>query len=427
MLMPRKYLCSFLIACTTLPLIGLSAAEWPTFRGKDRTAIAPDTNLLESWPKDGPALVWQSKGAGRGYSSVAIAGGNIYVQGDKVEGASDADEYLTCFDQATGAKKWATKTGGPWNSGQPDWQGARSTPTIDDGRVYAINPNGSLVCCDAATGKQIWHKDLKSDFGGNKADSWGYSESVLIDGDRLICTPGGDKATVVALNKKDGELIWKCTRPGDRGAGHSSIVISNIGGNKVYVQVTGSGPMGISAKDGKLLWVYDIDQTTSVIPTPIIQGDLVFFSVGYKRGGALLKQVPGADGSVKVEQVYGLNTKLANKHGGVLILGDYVYGDSDDAGMPFCAEWKTGKEVWRERGTGKGSAAFTSADSKLYIQYSDGTLVLANASPEGYKEVSKFKLPRESGRPTWAHPVILDGKLYVRSDELILCYDITAK
>ncbi len=237
------------------------------------------------------------------------------------------------------------QNGRPWNSGQPDWQGARSTPTIDDGRVYAINPNGSLVCCDAATGKQIWHKDLKSDFGGNKADSWGYSESVLIDGDRLICTPGGDKATVVALNKKDGELIWKCSRPGDRGAGHSSIVISNIGGNKVYVQVTGSGPMGISAKDGKLLWVYDIDQTTSVIPTPIIQGDLVFFSVGYKRGGALLKQVPGADGSVKVEQVYGLNTKLANKHGGVLILGDYVYGDSDDAGMPFCAEWKTGKEV----------------------------------------------------------------------------------
>jgi outer membrane protein assembly factor BamB len=411
------------LSLTLLPIGWLQAEDWPTFRGKNRTAIAPDTNLLESWPESGPTLLWKTAGAGRGYSSTTVADGKIFVLGD----AKDGNEQLTCFDQMTGKKKWSTESGGAWDKGQPDWQGSRSTPTYDNGRVYTVNANGNLVCCDANTGKQIWHKHLMTDFGGKKDDSWGYSESVLIDGDLLLCTPGGEEATVVALKKSDGEVVWKCKRPGDRGAGHSSIVISNVGGNKVYVQVTGSGPMGISAKDGKLLWVFEIDKTTSVIPTAMIKDDMVFFSVGYKRGGALLKQTPGAGGAVTVEPQYSLNTKLSNKHGGVLMIGDHVYGDSDDAGMPFCAEWKTGKEVWRERGSGKGSAAFASSDSMLYILFANGTMVLAKADPSGYSEVSKFSIPKDSRRPAWAHPVIVDGKLYIRADDEVMCYDITAK
>ncbi len=362
-------------------------------------------------------MLWSTDGAGRGYSSITVANGKCYTLGDGCSTAKDADEYLTCYDQKTGKQLWATKTGDAWNVGQPDWQSSRSTPTVEGGMVYVLNPKGNLVCCDANTGKEVWRKNLKSDLPGKNADMWGYSESVLVDGDKLICTPGGESATVVALNKKSGEPVWTCQRPGDRGAGHSSIVVSNVGGNKVYVQVTASGPMGISAKDGKLLWVYDIEQTTSVIPTPIIRDDLVFFSVGYKRGGALLRQVPGADGSVTVKEIYGLNTKLANKHGGVILVGDYVYGDSDDQGAPFCAELMTGKEKWKARGSGKGSAAFAGGDNMLYIQFANGVLVLAKATGDGYEEVSKFTIPGSGERPSWAHPVIADGKLYVRSGD----------
>ncbi len=200
--------------------------------------------------------------------------------------------------------------------------------------MYALTPAGVLFCCNVADGAVLWRQDLKADLGGKKADSWGYSESVLIDGDLLICTPGGATATMAALNKVTGESIWQTARPGDRGAGHASAMISVIGDTKVYVQSTGSGPMGVRASDGKLLWTYDIDRTTAVIPTPIIRDDLVFFVAGYGRGGALLRQTP-RNGGVEIEEIYPLKPELANKHGGVVLIGDYLYGDSDDRGAPI--------------------------------------------------------------------------------------------
>jgi outer membrane protein assembly factor BamB len=403
------------------------AADWPTFRGTGRTGVAPDTNLLEAWPQSGPPLVWEAAGAGRGYASPAIAGDRIFTLGDGLSTAEDTDEYLTCFDRKTGKQLWKTKTGQPWTDGQPTWQSSRSTPTIDGDTVYVLSPFGLLLACDVADGKERFRVDLKQEFGGKKADSWGYSESVTIDGDVLVCTPGGEQATMVALDKRTAKKIWSCASPGDRGAGHASIVIATVGGRKIYVQTTGSGPLGVDAKTGTLLWTYPIDKTTAVIPTPIVRGDLVFFSAGYKRGGALLKQVPAADGSVKVEEVYGLNTDLANKHGGIVLVGDHLYGDSDDKGIPFCAELATGKVIWKERGSGKGSAAVTAADGRIYVRYSDGTLALLKADPAGYTELSAFKIPGSDDRPSWAHTVILDGMLYLREGDRILCYDIRAK
>jgi outer membrane protein assembly factor BamB len=197
-------------------------------------------------------------------------------------------------------------------------------------------------------------------------------------------------------------------------------------GRRVYVQTTASGAMGVDAKTGALLWTYPIDQTTAVIPTPIVRGDLVFFSAGYGRGGALLRQVPDG-GGVKVEEVYGLNRELANKHGGIVLVGDHLYGDSDDKGIPFCAELMTGKVVWKQRGSGRNSAALAAADGHVYVRFSDGTLALVKADPQGYQEVSAFKVPGSGDRPSWAHPVILDGRLYLREGDRILCYDVRAK
>jgi outer membrane protein assembly factor BamB len=403
------------------------AADWPTFRGADRTAVAPDTDLLEAWPADGPPLVWEAKGAGRGYASLAIAGDRIFTLGDGLSTAPDTDEYLSCFDRATGKQLWTTKTGGPWTDGQESWQSSRGTPTVDGGTVYVITPFGQLVACATKDGKELFRVDLKQQFGGKKGDSWGYSESVLVDGDRVVCTPGGEQAAMVALDKKTGRQLWTCPVPGIRGAGHSSIVIAEVKGRKIYVQTTASGPIGVDAKSGKLLWGYPIDQTTAVIPTPIVKGDLVFFSAGYKRGGALLRQVPGAGGTVKIDEVYGLNTDLANKHGGIVLVGDHLYGDSDDKGIPFCAELMTGKIVWKQRGSGKNSATVMAADGHVYVRYSDGTLSLVKADPAEYREVANFKVPGSGDRPSWAHMVILDGRLYLREGDAILCYDVRQK
>ncbi|MDB5385942.1 MAG: Pyrrolo-quinoline quinone [Planctomycetaceae bacterium] len=262
----------------------------------------------------------------------------------------------------------------------------------------------------------------------SRGTNGGYSESVLLDGDNLICTPGGEKHTVVALNKQTGELKWKTIRPGDTGAGHASMSISEIGGVRVYVQVTASGPIGIRAADGQLLWSYPLERTTAVIPSPIVRDNLVFFAAGYKRGGALLKQVPGPDGQVKIEEVYPVTKDLANKHGGMVLVGDFLYGDSDDQGIPFCADLMTGAVKWRKRGMmGRGSASFAAADGRLYIRFANGIVVLAKASPEDYVEVGSFKTPDSGERPSWSHPVSADGKLYLREQDRISCYDIKAK
>lgn len=401
----------------------VSGDDWPTFRGPNRTSVVNDSNLLKKWPEGGPKLLWEGTGAGLGYSSLAIVGNKIFTLGDGLSTQNDKDEYLTCFDRTNGKQLWATKTGEPWKDRQADWQSSRSTPTVDGNMVYVVTPYGKLFSCQVSDGKIVWQKDLKADFGGKKDDSWGYSESVLIDGNRLLCTPGGSQATVVALEKETGKTIWTCTQKENRGAGHSSIVISKVGGKKVYVQSTGSGLIGIS-DTGSLLWEYPIDKTTAVIPTPIVRDDLVFFPVGYKRGGALVKQVPEAD-FIKVKEIYPLNTKLANKHGGVVLVGNNVFGDSDDAGAPYCADLMTGEIKWQApKGEGKGSTVVIGAGNHVYFRYANGVVAMVEADPSGFKLVSSFKIPDAGPRPGWSHPVVLDGKLFIREQDRILCYDI---
>ncbi len=413
-----------MVLATPLLPTTASAADWPSFRGADRTGVAPDTDLLKTWPATGPRLVWESAGAGRGYASLAIAGDRIYTLGDGLSTANDKDEYLSCFDRDTGKQLWKVKTGQPWAEGPESWQSSRSTPTVDGDLVYVITPHGQLIACATGNGQERFRVDLKAQFGGKKGDGWGYSESVLIDENRLVCTPGGEQATLVALDKKTGQLIWSCPMKGDRGAGHSSVVISQPKGRKVYVQTTAAGAFAVDAETGTFQWAYPIDQTTAVIPTPIVRGDLVFFSAGYKRGGALLRQVPGSNGGVTMQEVYGLKKELANKHGGIVLVGDHLYGDSDDAGIPFCAELMTGNVVWKKRGSGKGSATVAAADGHLYVRFADGTLALAKADPADYAEVASFKIPGSDTRPSWSHSVILDGRLYLREQDKILCYDL---
>lgn len=421
--------------CMAIILIAKSALQaenksndWYQFRGPDRSGLSSSTDLLTVWPADGPPLVWKTSGAGRGYASVAISDGKLFTIGDGPSTAEDENAYLLCFDLESGSPLWKTQIGDPWTEGPSDWQSSRSTPTIDGSRAYCLTAHGDLVCCDVAQGTEIWRRNLKSDFGGKKGDSWGYSESVLVDGDKLICTPGGEENTMIALDKSNGDMIWSAVREGDRGAGHASIVVSEIGTTRVYVQTTASGALGVRADDGKLMWSYEIDKTTAVIPTPIVRDDLVFFTAGYGRGGALLRQIAN-EGNVTIEEVYPLKSSLENKHGGLVLVGDYLYGDSGDNGIPFCAELLTGANRWKQRSKkGKGSASITAADGHLYILFSgNATMALAKANPRRYDEISTFRIDEGSDRPAWAHPVVTDGHLFLRKDDDIYCFDLRAK
>ena len=320
-----RSIANVLLASIRLSLLGLAALwlpaamargeDWPTFRGADRNGLSRETGLLDRWGPDGPRLVWTAQGAGSGYASTAVAGNRVYTLGDAPSTARDQEEYLSCFDFQTGRQLWLAPTGPAWNGhpSNPSWNGARSTPTIDGSRICVINPHGTLWCFDSR-GQALWQKDLTQELGGKKHDGWGYSESPLIDGDLVLCTPGA-KWRPWRPWTSSRETRWTCSRPGDVGAGHSSMVISRVGGRKIYVQNTGGGPFGVAADTGELLWSYDIPAPVAFIPSPIVVDDLVFTVAGYGTGGALLRQIPGNGGQLNIQEVYGLNRELDNKHG----------------------------------------------------------------------------------------------------------------
>lgn len=410
----HKALCLLLVVCA--PLLAASG-DWPQWRGPNRDAVSTETGLLKEWDSSGPPLEWKSGGLGRGYSSVALADGRIYTMGDRGN-----QQYLIALDGRDGSEVWSLAVGKRWNDGGP-----RCTPTIDGDMVYAITPAGDLVCADAKSGKGVWTKNFEKDFSkGRMMSGWGYCESPLIDGANLICTPGSDSATIVALNKKTGKPVWSAAVPNCGGAGYSSVVISHGGGVKQYVQLTGRSIVGVAAKDGKLLWNYNrVANGTANIPTPIVRDDYIFCSTGYNTGAALLKLQKKGTG-VDAKEVYFLQANtLQNHHGGMVLIGDHVYcGTGHNNGFPICVELETGKVAWNKgRGPGTGSAAVVAADGNLYFRYENGVMALIEATPDGYHEKGTFKIP-DCRDPSWPHPVIAGGKLYLREQDALLCYSL---
>lgn len=398
-----------------------SVAEWPQWRGPNRDGISPETDLLDKWPDNGPPLAWKTTGLGDGFSSVAVVEGKVFTLGRK-----DGKEQLVAVD-SSGKILWAAPTGGR--------DSPNGTPTVDGNRVYAVGHQGDLICADISDGRVIWHKNFGSDFGGKMMSGWGFSESPLIDGDRLVCTPGANDAMIVALDKQTGETIWKASMPpdvgprGKDGAAYSSIVISNGAGVKQYVQLVGRGVIGVRADDGKMLWGYNaVANDTANIPTPIVHDDYVFCSSGYGTGAALLRLTKKRD-AVNASQKYFLPANvMQNHHGGMVLVGEYVYcGHGHNQGFPLCINMRTGKVAWQPgRGPGQESAAIAYADGNLYFRYQNGVMALIEATPKSYKLKSTFELPG-TGQPSWPHPVIAEGHLYVRDQDQLLVYDIRKK
>jgi outer membrane protein assembly factor BamB len=401
--------------------------DWPQFRGPHRDGVSPEKGLLKQWPENGPPLVWTAKGLGGGYSSVSVVGGTIFGTG-KVDGK----EVVWALDEATGKPRWAT----PFAEGKSVGygEGPRSTPTYAAGKVYAVGTGGDLVCCDAAGGKILWRKNYVKEFGG-KVQAWGYSESVLVDDGKVIGTPCSASAAMVALNADTGETVWQTAvdRPGSAG-GYASAVKATVGGVPMYLNLLGNsgGLVGVHARTGKLLWQYTrVMNGTANIPSPVVKGDLVFTSTGYGAGAALLKMVAAGD-SVTVKELKRYSGgELQNHHGGMVPVGDYIYlGSQHNKGFPACVEFKTGDIKWAEQKDadgGQGSGSVVAADGMVYFRYQNGVMALVKANPDQFELVSSFTLPEKSRSPSWPHPAIANGKLYVRDQDKLLCFDIRAK
>lgn len=422
-----------LLLVLSLGSIGAAdASDWPGWRGPQRDGRSAETGLLGAWPEGGPPLAWKTTGLGAGFSSVSVADGRIYTLGDLDDG-----QYAFARKQSDGSPLWQTRIGPTWEDRFP---GPRSTPTVDGDRIHVLGSEGDLVCLQAATGEVVWRRNLPKDFGGRLMQAmgridWRYAESPLIDGGRVIVTPGAADAALVALDKTTGEEIWRAAVPalGERGAdgaAYSSVVISNGAGVKQYVQFLGRGVVGIEADGGRFLWGYNrVANDVANIATPLVNGDHVFVSSGYGTGSALLKLTADGEGGVRAEEVYFLEANtLQNHHGGLILDRGTVYtGSGHNKGFPVAAKLATGVVAWGPvRNDGESSAALTYADGRLYFRYQNGLMVLVEATPEAYREHGSFMIPNVE-RESWPHPAIAGGHLLIREQDALYAYDLRPK
>ena len=405
---------------------GFAAGNWPQWRGPQRNGVSPDIGLLGKWPAAGPPLAWTGKGLGAGFSSVAVVGGRVYSMGDRRDG-----QYVIALNEDTGQPAWATRVG---NTHNDEYGGPRCTPSVDGELLYVVTTDGDVVSLEAATGRERWRRSMPNEFGGRMMSSWMFAESPLVDGDRIVVTPGGSRAGLVALNKRTGADIWRAAVPGlgsagADGAAYSSVVISNGGGVKQYIQLMGRGVVSVRASDGVFMWGYNrIANSVANIPTPIVSGNLIFASTGYGDGGsAILEVTPAANGRVSVtERQYFSSGQLQVHHGGFVLIDGVIYGGhGHNNGFPFALELATGQRLWDRnvRGAGSGSAAVAAADRHLYFRYQNGTMALIAANPKQYELVSSFEIPSVRN-PSWSHPVITGGRLYLREQDALYAYAI---
>jgi len=405
--------------------LSVSAAEptWPVFHGPKGDNISTETGLLTSWPEEGPKLLWKTGELGvgnAGFAGVAIVDGKIYTTGNAEE---DGDSYSTvfCLDAKNGTTLWTYKNGPAWTDARMH-PGTRSTPTVDSDYVYDESPLGQIVCLNKNTGKKIWTKNILEDFEA-KNIIWALAESVIIDGDNLICTPGGEKASVVALNKKTGDVVWMTPSTGQL-TSYATPYIFEFEGRRIIAAMNQKGGLGVDAKTGALLFQFPHETKYDINATiPYYFDGHLYITSGYGTGSELLKLSKDGDG-IQCEQVWE-NKSFDNQHGGVVVIDGHVYGTTMDykRGVWACQRLSDGEIVWDDRGVGKGACTY--AEGLIYgMGERDGTVAIFKATPEKYEEVSRFQLPEEGEGMYWAHPVVCGKRLYLRHAQFLYCYDI---
>jgi outer membrane protein assembly factor BamB len=401
--------------------IAASASDWPQWRGPQRSGVSSESGLLREWPKTGPKLLWQMKDIGDGYATPAVVGARLYLLGNK----GLDNEFVQALSTQDGKPIWTTRIGQVGNPNQnPPYPAARSTPTIDGEWLYALGSDGDLAALETATGKVRWQKNIRKEFGGQPGE-WAYAESPLVDGDRVIVTPGGGQATLVAMNKKTGAVIWQSVAPGGDPAGYASAIVVQGGGRRQYVQFLSKGIVGVDAKTGKFLWRYaEPAKGPAQMATPVARGEYVYGAAN-RIGGGLVRLKASPDG-VTAEQVY-FTRGLPNNIGGAVVVGAHLYGTNAEGLV--AAEFLSGKLMWQEKSYGPSSIA--SVDGLLYLHGENGEVALVEASPEGYREKGRFMPPdspkhRNASEKSWAYPVVANGKLYIRDGGTLWAYEVGA-
>lgn len=385
----------------------VAGGDWPQFLGPNRDNISTEQGLKKNW-SEAPKLLWTARGIGQGYSSISVSRGQVYTMGNV-----GGDEMVMALKLENGDGLWQTRSGSPFREGQGD--GPRSVPTVDGDLVYSLGGNGDLTCV-TTEGQVRWRKNILSDFGGSNI-TWGICESVLIDDDKLICTPGGNNATIVALNKQSGQVIWRASAGGK--AGYASAIAMDVGGVRQYVQFTAGGTIGIRADDGRVLWTDSTSANgTANCSAPVAFGDLVFTASGYGTGGALL-QLRSQSGQTRASVAFGTK-KMKNHHGGMVVVDGCLYGCDEQ--ILTCIDLKSGQVRWENRSVGKGS--ITCVDGNLILRSEDGPVALVSASPASYEELGRFEPENRSGRKTWPYPVVAQGRLFLRDQDSLQCYDL---
>jgi outer membrane protein assembly factor BamB len=395
--------------------IFLGDAAWPQFLGPHRNNVSTETGLLESWAEGGPKLITTLRGLGTGFANVAIADNTVYTMGNR-----DEREYILALALDTGKEVWEFDNAPAFHNNFGD--GPRCTPTLDHEWLYALGSTGELTCLDRKTGKKIWRKNLVKDFSA-AIPRWGFSESPLIEGDHVICTPGGPEATMVALDKKTGDVVWKGAVPQKDGPAYASAIAIEAGGVRQFVNFTASAVIGVRASDGLVLWRDDSSaNATANCCAPVALDNLVLTASGYGKGASALTLSSSA-GRTTAELAYHSNN-LKVKHAGLVLLDGYVYG-SNESGILTCVDFKSGQVKWSDRSVGQGS--LTCAEGRLILRSEDGPTALILASPDSYIELGRFQPAENTSSRAWAYPVICGGKLFLRDQDILQVYDVQGK
>jgi len=418
----------FLLTSATALAASAASFDWPQWQGPDRNAISKERGLLKEWKNGGPPLAWEIKGLGGGDSAPSIAAGRIFGMSNRGD-----DEVIWALSEKDGKTLWVTRLGPAFQQQMPQGkEGPGCTPTVDGEVLYVEGLGGELACVQVKDGKILWHRSLQNDFGGI-VPTWSYRESPLIDGDKVICTPGGEDATLVALDKLTGKTTWKSQVPGSPKAAYASAIAIDFNGQSEYVQFTLKALIGVAASDGKFLWRYNrcANSHGINISTPIYHDGQVFAASAYGAGGALVKLSKDDNGGIKAEEVY-FTRKMQNHHGGMILFDGCLYGANggNEGGALVCLDLQTGNVLWDERDDAdhrapKGSLAM--ADGRLYYRTEKGTIMLIEPNSKQYIERGRFDQPDRSHQPAWAHPVIANGRLYIRDQDVLLCYNVKAE
>lgn len=409
---PRPH---FALAILSLLALG---ADWPQFHGPRRDNVSTETGLLTRWPEGGPPLVWKCQGLGHGFATVSISQGRIFTAGN-LDGAT----VVTALD-LDGKRLWQAKNGPAYTGSYP---AARSTPTVVGSRLYHLG-NGQVACLETASGQIVWTVDLVEKFAA-RMPTWGWAESLLVDGGRVYCSTGSERVAMVALDIETGRTVWTCEGRGEK-PGYTSPILVDCQGLRQIITLTSASVLGIAADDGRLLWHYDHPAPYDVnVTTPVYRDGQVAVFGTWGRGATLLKlNVDGRNGTVS--KVWHTE-ELDNEHGGVVLWDGYLFGHADGNHRQrhwACIEWATGKTMYTAQGLGaKRSGAVTLAGGMIYALGDEGAMGLVRATPKGFEIVSQFELPKGGGGPWWAHPVVCGGRLHIRHGEWLYAYDVAQR